>query len=64
MSGNVQTEKTADVQTGYAGFRRPDEPSGNWLERILFQPVETFDVKPVQEKLAEMEEQRSNSKAG
>lgn len=65
MSEITQGEKeTADVQSRFALDRREDEPSGNWLQRVLFQPLEGFDVQSIKETLVTIGEQRNRSKAG
>jgi len=65
MSEITQGEKeTEDVQSRFALDRREDEPSGNWLQRVLFQPLEGFDVQNIKDKLVTIGEQKGRSKAG
>jgi hypothetical protein len=65
MSEITQSEReTEHVQPRFALDRREDEPSGNWLQRVLFQPLEGFDVQNVKEKVVAIGEQRDRSKAG
>jgi hypothetical protein len=65
MSEITQNERgTEDVQPRFALDRGQDEPSGNWLQRVLFQPLEGFDVGIIKEKLMKIGEQRDSSKAG
>jgi hypothetical protein len=65
MSEITQGEReTENIQHQFALDRREDEPSGNWLQRVLFQPLEGFDVQSIKEKLVTIGEQRDRSKAG
>jgi len=66
MSKITQNEKNYDhhVQPPFELDRREDEHSGDWLQRVLFQPLESFDVQNIKSKLLEIEERRNKSKAG
>lgn len=61
MSEITQPEK---LNRQFEGFRHEDEPTGNWLQRVLYQPMQGFDAKSVMDKFTEMEEQRTRLDAG
>ncbi|KIM29453.1 hypothetical protein M408DRAFT_22815 [Serendipita vermifera MAFF 305830] len=63
MSENQEIEKKADTESSYAGFRREDEHSGDWLERVLFKPATRLDIEPVKEKLNTIVSEKERSKA-
>jgi hypothetical protein len=65
MSEITQSEKETDqIQPPFELESQEDESSGNWLQRVLYQPLEGFNVQNVKAKLVIIEEQRNRSKAG